>query len=166
MVYFCPRNVFSWRISLSLLYYGNDVIWVFGNGLWTITGGWSSITPMALAHSLNPIRSKARNKYWILWFEWCVSSSWLWFWSVYSIYCDIHTMYYSMYYSCILSNWNQLFLWDINKPRVDVVMTACQMIHYCYSSNVYFNCIVPYSLYSNVDTGSMWRCAWVSCTPS
>ena len=33
-------------------------------------------------------------------------------------------------------------------------------------SNVYFNCIVQDSLYSNMDIGTMWHCALISCTPS
>ena len=32
--------------------------------------------------------------------------------------------------------------------------------------NVYFNYIVQYSLYHNIDIGTMWHWALVSCTPS
>ena len=67
------------------------------------------ITPMASAYPLHPIRSRSRNKRRNLWDGWCVSTWRPWFWSVYSIY-YIHTIYYS----CTLSNWNKLFLWDMH----------------------------------------------------
>ena len=62
-----------------------------------------------------------------------------WFYSTYSIYHYIHTMYYTC--SCILSNRNRFKLRD-------------------------FNCIVQGSLYYNMYIGIMSRCALVSCTPS
>ena len=67
------------------------------------------ITPMALAHPLHPIKSRSRNKRRNLWVGLCVSCWRPWFWSVYSIY-YIKTVNYS----CILSNWNKLFLRDIH----------------------------------------------------
>ena len=100
-------------------------------------GSGSSITPMVLAHPLHPIRSRSRNKHRNLWFGWCVSSWWHRFYFVYSIYYHVH----SMYYCCILNNWNKSFL-------------------------IYFNCIVQDSLYHNMYIGTMWHCAIVSCTPS
>ena len=36
----------------------------------------------------------------------------------------------------------------------------------CLVSNVYCSCILQNSLYHNVDTGTMWHFALVSCTPS
>ena len=36
----------------------------------------------------------------------------------------------------------------------------------CLVSNVYFNCIVQDSLYHDMDIGTIWHCALVSCTPS
>ena len=51
-------------------------------------------------------------------------------------------------------------------------MTVCWMIWHdnvilCFLvSNVYFNYIVQNSLYHNMDKGTMWHCALVSCTPS
>ena len=36
----------------------------------------------------------------------------------------------------------------------------------CLVSNVHFNCIIQDSLYHNMDVGTMWHCALVSCTPS
>ena len=63
------------------------------------------ITPMALSHSLHPIKSRSRNKRRNLWVGWCDSSWRPWCWPVHSIY-YIHTTHYS----CILTNWNMLFL--------------------------------------------------------
>ena len=128
----------------------------------------SLITPMGLAHSLHPIRSRLRNKRRNLWDGWHVSSLQPWFWSVYSIYYHIHTMYYS----CILCNWNKLFLRDRCIPSVGVAMTVYWMIWYYYSFllgfklYVYLYCIVNDFLYHNMDTGTMWHCTLVRCTPS
>ena len=36
----------------------------------------------------------------------------------------------------------------------------------CLVSNVHFNCIVQFSLYHNIDIGTMWHCALASCSPS
>ena len=36
----------------------------------------------------------------------------------------------------------------------------------CLVSNVYFNCIVHYSLYHDMDIGTMWHCGLVTFTPS
>ena len=36
----------------------------------------------------------------------------------------------------------------------------------CLDSTVYFNCIVQDSLYHNMDIGTVWHCALVSCIPS
>ena len=80
-----------------------SVDYVIFFGLELEGGSW--ITPVALAHPLHPVRSRSRNKHWNLWVG-CVSSWRPWFWSIYSIYCYIHTMYFSW----ILSNWNKLFL--------------------------------------------------------
>ena len=88
-----------------------------------------------------------------------------WFWSIYSIYNYIHTMYYS----CILYNWDKFFLRDIYLAELvwpwrcdgwyDIVILSSLV------SNVYFNCIVQDSLYHNADIGTMWHCVFVSCTP-
>ena len=63
-------------------------------------------------------------------------------WSVYSIY-YIHTMYCS----CILDDWNKLFLRDMH--RVGAAITACRMIRYwyCYSFLLSFKYI--FQLYSS-----------------
>ena len=76
--------------------------------------------------------------------RWCVSSWWHWFWSVYSIY-HMHTMYYS----CILSDWNERFLRDIYIPGVGLAMRVCRMARYwyCYSLLIGFKYI--YQLYSS-----------------
>ena len=97
----------------------------------------SVITPMALAHLLYPIRSRSRNKCRNMCVGWCVSSWRPCFWSAYSI--CYYT--YTMYYSCILSNQNKLFLRDIYIPRVGVAMTVFWMIWYCYSFLPGFKCI-------------------------
>ena len=65
----------------------------------------SLITPVALAHHVNPVWRWSKNKRRNVWVGWRVSS-WPWFWCIYSLYYHIHTMLYS----CILSNWNKLFL--------------------------------------------------------
>ena len=97
----------------------------------------SLITPVALAHPVHYIKSRSRNKHRKMWVGWCVSSWWPWFWFVYSIYYHRHTIHYS----CILSDWNKLFLRDIYIPRVGVAMAMCRMIRYCYSSLLDFKCI-------------------------
>ena len=68
-----------------------------------------SITPMALAHPLHPIKIMPRNKRRYMWVGRFVSSGRPWFRPVYSGFC-IHTIHYS----CKLSNWNKLFLIDIH----------------------------------------------------
>ena len=126
----------------------------------------SVITPMTLAHPLYSIRSGWRNKCQSLWVGWCVSSWWPWFWSIYSIYCYIHTRYYS----CILRNWNKLFIRNIYRTRIGVAMMVCWMIWYCYSFLLGFKYI--FHLYgssfsiSKHGHGIMWHCAVVSCTLS
>ena len=97
------------------------------------------ITPMALAHPLHPIRSRSKNKLWILWVGWCASSLRPWFWSVHSIY-HMHTIYYS----CTLSNWNKLCLRDIHTKNVTIML--CWMIWCGYSFLFGFKCI--FQLYS------------------
>ena len=65
----------------------------------------SVITPITLAHTLHPIRSRPRNKRRNLWVGWCVAPWRHWLWSVLSLYYYIHTIHYS----CMLSNRNKLF---------------------------------------------------------
>ena len=57
---------------LHMLYYINWLTY----GFWTRTGGGSLIAPMALAHPLNPIDNRSRNRRRNLWVGWCVSSWW------------------------------------------------------------------------------------------
>ena len=86
-------------------------------------------------------------------------SSWRpWFWPVGSIHI--------VYYSCTLCHWNHFFLRNIYMPKVGVVITLCWMIwfSFLFVSNVYFNCIVQDSLYYNMDIGTMWHYALISCT--
>ena len=77
-----------------------------------------------------------------------------------------------VYYSCSLSNWNKLFQNDINTKRwcghAGMLDDVILLFFPSYVSNVYFNCIVQYSLYHNsdIDTMSRWHCALVSCAPS
>ena len=75
-----------------------------------------------------------------------------------------------MYYSCVLSNRNKLFRRDIYIPKVAVAMKVCQVICYCSSPLLgfkrIFQCILQCSLYHNIDIGTKWHCALVSCTPS
>ena len=51
-----------------------------------------------------------------------------------------------------------------------VAMLVYWMIWYCYcflsGFKCTFNCIVQYSLYLNMDIGTMWHCTLVSSTPS
>ena len=68
-----------------------------------------------------------------------------WFWSEYSIYHHIHTMYYTC--NCILDNRNKLFLWAIYMLRDGVAMTVCWMLWYSYSFLPGFKCI--FQLYSS-----------------
>ena len=103
---------------------------------------------MALAHPLHLIKSRSRNKRRDLWDGWCVSSGRPWSWSVYAIYYHIH----NMYYSCILSNWNKLFLKGIYVYQGLVWPWRCvgwydTVILSCLVSNVYFSCIVKDSQY-------------------
>ena len=67
----------------------------------------SLINPLALVHPLHAIRNRSKNKHRNLWAGRCVSSWWLWIWSVNSVYYHIHIVYYRY----ILSNWNKLF-WE------------------------------------------------------
>ena len=85
----------------------------------------------------------------------------------YSIYYHTHIMYYG----CILSNWNKLFLRDIHISTLGVAMIVCWVISYCcYPFPLGFKCMFELyslnSLYHNTDIGTMWHWAWVSCTPS
>ena len=71
-------------------------------------------------------------------------------------------LYTYHYYSCILSDWNRLFLRDIYTHIYQVLVWPwwCPMIRYCFPL---LSCIVQDSLYQNIDTGTMWLCALVSC---
>ena len=114
----------------------NNIVIDYVTGFRLEQGGGSLITPMVLAHPLHPITSMSRNtcKHWKLWVRWRVSW-WHYFWSIFSFYYHIHTMYLS----CILSNWNMLLLGDIYIPRVGVAITVCWMIRYGYSFQLGFN---------------------------
>ena len=118
------------------------------------------INPMALAHPLHPIKSRSRNKRQNLWVGLCVSSWRPWFCVMYSIY-YIH----SMHYSCILSNWNELFLRDIQTKswcgHAGVLNELILLL-----LPVWFQVYFRYSLYHNVDIGTIWHCILVSSTPS
>ena len=54
--------------------------------------------------------------------------------------------------------------------KAGVAMLAYWMIWYCYcflsGFKCTFSCIVQYSLYLNMDIGTMWHCTLVSSTPS
>ena len=67
----------------------------------------------------------------------CISSWWLWFWSIYLLYYCMHIIHYS----CILSDWNKLFLREIYIPRLGVTLAVCRMIRYCYSFLLGFKCM-------------------------
>ena len=99
---------------------------------------------MVLAHSIHSIKSRSRNKCRNLWVGWCVSSCWPWFWPMY-------------------------FLWDIH-TKVGVAMLVYLIIWYCYcflsGFKCTFSCIIQYSLYHNMDTGTKWHCTLVSSFPS
>ena len=121
------------------------------------------ITPMALTHPLHPIRSRLRNTCRNLWVGYCVSSWRTWFRPLYSIY-YIHTIYYS----CALSNENQLFLRDIHTENLcgyDGVLDDMILLFFPVLFPIYI-CIVQDSIYHNMDIGTMWHWALVSCTPS
>ena len=66
-----------------------------------------------------------------------------------------------------ISNWNKLFLRDMYIPRVCVAITVCRTTQYCWSFllgiNYIFNRVVSDSLYYNMDIGTIWHCALVSC---
>ena len=73
-------------------------------------------------------------------------------------------------YSCILINWNQLFLRDTYQdlvwPRQCVGWYDTVILPFPVS-NVYHICIVQDSLFQDMDIGTMLQCAFVvSCTPS
>ena len=55
-------------------------------------------------------------------------------------------------------------------PKVGVAKLVYWMIWYCYCfllvSSVHFSCMVQYSLYHNIDMGTMWHCTLVSSNPS
>ena len=112
------------------------------------------------AHPLHPIKSRSRNKRRNLWLGWCVSSWRPWFWPVHPIY-HIHTTHYS----CILTNWNKLFLRDIHikswRGHAGVLDELILSGFKCV-----FSCMVHYSLYHGMDIGTMWHCTLVSSTPS
>ena len=118
-----------------------------------------------MAHPLHPIKSRSRNKRRNLWVGWWVSSWRLWFWPVYSI-CHILTIHYS----CNL----QSLKWTLSKRH-----TSQKLVWPCWCngwfdtvivswlvSSVHLSCIVQYSLYHNMDIGTMWHCTLVSSTPS
>ena len=102
-----------------------------------------------------------------LWVGWFVFSRRPWFWSIKSIY----NYTYIMYYKCILSIWNKLFLSDIYIPRVGVAMTVCWIMRYCYSLLLGFNCILHMhtSGSSAAPNHSLWdrllgvHCSGVMC---
>ena len=48
----------------------------------------------------------------------------------------------------------------VGRYDIDIVIISCLV------SNVYFNCIFLYPLYYDMDIGTMWHCALVSCTPA
>ena len=103
------------------------------------------ITPTALAYPLHPIRNRSRNKCQSLLVGWGVSSWRPWFWLVSSFY-ETYT------YQVLVWQW-----WCVG--WYDTVIPSCLV------SNVYFNCIriVQYSVYHNMDIGTMWHYALVSC---
>ena len=120
---------------------------------------------MALVHSLHAIRSRSRNKHWNLRVGWRDSSWWPWCWFLYSINYHIHTMYYS----CILSDWNKLFLRDLYMQRVGVAATVCRMIRLVFLPawfRMYISNILFRILYHYMNKGTVWHCALVNCTPS
>ena len=71
----------------------------------------------------------------------------------------IYMYIYIMCYSCVLNNWNKLFLRDIYIRRVYVAVTVCWMIWYCYSSllglKFIFHLYSSGFLYHNMDIGTM-----------
>ena len=60
--------------------------------------------------------------------------------------------------------------WDTYIPKVGVTMLVYWMICFCYcfllGSKCTFSCIVQYSLYHNMDIGTIWHCTLVNNTPS
>ena len=98
----------------------------------------SLIAPISLAHPFHLIRRQSRNKHWNLLVGWCVSSWWILFFYVYSIFYYILTMYYSR----IQSDWNESYK-NIYIPTVGVAMTVCWMkwYWYCYTFLIGFKCI-------------------------
>ena len=137
----------------NLLYYicSNLYInYVIGFGLEQENG--RLITPMALAYPLYPTRNRSRNKRRNTWVGLCVPSWWPWFWSVNSIYHFIHITH--IYYKCILSNWNKLFLRHIYTYHELVWPWQC----------VEWNDIIILSfVYHNMNIDTMWHCAFVIC---
>ena len=90
-----------------------------------------------------------------------------WCWPIFSIY-HIHTIYYSCYFSCILSNYNKVFLRDIHAKIWychDGVLDDTGILS-CLVSIVYFICMVQDFLYHYIDIGTIRRCALVGSTPS
>ena len=79
------------------------------------------------------------------------------------------TVYYTVYH---LSNWVKHFLRAISIPIVGVANDGVLddmillFILSCLVANVCFNCIVQGSPYDDINIGTMWLCALVSCTPS
>ena len=91
--------------------------------------------------------------------------SWrLWCWSVYSSYYHMHNTYQSR----TLSNQNNLFLRAIYISTVCVAMKVWWMIWYRYSFLLGFKSL--FQLYCswchNMNIGTIWHWASVSCTPS
>ena len=74
---------------------------------------------------------------------------------------------HTIHCSCILSNQINFFLETCILKSVwpcwcigwfDAVIVSCLV------SSIHFNCIVQYSLYDNMDIGTIWHCALVSGT--
>ena len=97
----------------------------------------SLITPMALAHPLHPIGSRSRHKRRNLWVGWSVWRYWF----------------------CIRSNWNNLFLRDINIPRVGVNVVRFTKYFYRGSQNRLEN-VFPCSRANPNRVIATIVCAW------
>ena len=121
------------------------------------------ITPMTLAHHLHPIGSRSENKHRNMWAGWCVSSWRPLIWSIYFIY-YIHTIYYS----CTLGSWNKLLVRDIQTKSWyghNGVLDDMILLFFPVLFQMYISIVQIRSLYNhNVEIGTMWRCALVSCT--
>ena len=113
---------------------------------------------MLLAYPQHPVISRSGKKSWNLWYGRCVSSWRHWFWSLHSI--------------CYLRNWDKLFLRYVYTPvvvvSIDGVLVDMMLLSIlsCLDSNVCLNCIIQDSQYHNMDKGSVWHFALVSCISS